>query len=174
MAGVAAIAMSGVFAFLLPGATRTFASEPVQAVGAQPLASYLNAVSCFSSRFCVAVGYTADTRTNQARTLIEFWNGRRWSLRASPNAAGSDFDQLYAVSCASPRFCIAVGRAHQSRTKTYQTLIESSNGNSWTIAHSFDTAAREDNILDGVSCTAVGSCLAVGYAADARSVLRSR
>lgn len=164
----AAVVVFGVWAFV-PGATRAATSPPVRAAQAQPLASYLNAVSCSSATFCVAVGYASDATTNRARTLIESWNGRRWSLVKSPNAAGSDYDELYALSCESPRFCVAVGRAHRGRTKVYQTLIESWNGSSWTIAHSFNTTAREDNILDGVSCPRVGSCVAVGYAADTRA-----
>ena len=142
----------------LPAAGRTVAAT-------RELLSYLDGVSCTSSKFCVAVGYSTDV-AGHAKTLIESWDGRRWSLMKSPNVSTSDYNQLYAVSCASSSSCAAVGRAHNSRSGFQQTLTESWNGSSWTIVPSFDTSTGADNILDGVSCTLAGSCIAVGYAAD--------
>ena len=141
-----------------PAAGRTVAASP-------QLLSYLDAVSCTSSKFCVAVGYSSGV-AGHAKTLIESWDGRRWSLMKSPNVSTSDFNQLYAVSCASSSSCAAVGRAHDIHSGFQQTLTESWNGRSWTIVPSFDTSTGADNVLDGVSCTLGGSCIAVGYAAD--------
>ena len=143
-----------------PAAGRTVAASP-------QLLSYLDAVSCTSSKFCVAVGYSSGV-AGHAKTLIESWDGRRWSLMKSPNVSTSDFNQLYAVSCASSSSCAAVGRAHNSRSGFQQTLTESWNGSSWMIVPSFDTSTGAENILDGVSCTLAGSCIAVGYAADTK------
>ena len=143
-----------------PAAGRTVAASP-------QLLSYLDAVSCTSSKFCVAVGYSSGV-AGHAKTLIESWDGRRWSLMKSPNVSTSDYNQLYAVSCASSSSCAAVGRAHNSRSGFQQTLTESWNGSSWMIVPSFDTSTGAENILDGVSCTLAGSCIAVGYAADTK------
>ncbi|MGD0220116.1 MAG: hypothetical protein ABSC73_06610, partial [Acidimicrobiales bacterium] len=77
----------------LPAAGRTVAAT-------REFLSYLDAVSCTSSKFCVAVGYSTDV-AGHAKTLIESWDGRRWSLMKSPNVSTSDYNQLYAVSCAS-------------------------------------------------------------------------
>ena len=137
-----------------------------EAVATQFL-SYLNAVSCTSSVFCVAVGYSNDA-AGHAKTLIESWDGRRWTLTKSPNVVTSDYDQLYAVSCRSSISCAAVGRAHDSRSGFQRTLTESWNGRSWRIAPSFDTSTHADNVLDAVSCTQAGACVAVGYAANTK------
>jgi hypothetical protein len=130
--------------------------------------SYLDAVTCLSSAFCVAVGYSADDSGN-AKTLIESWNGRRWTLVASPNRITSDYNQLYAVSCSSTNSCAAVGRAHDRHSGFQRTLTESWNGRTWSLVPSFNPSPHADNVLNGVSCTQNRSCVAVGYAADTKN-----
>jgi hypothetical protein len=127
--------------------------------------SYLNAVSCATLSFCVAVGYSTDAK-GHASTLIESWNGRRWSLVKSPNSAASDYSQLLAVSCPSRVTCSAVGRASDRKTGYQRTLAETWNGSRWKIDLSANASLLADNVLDGVSCTRTGTCTAVGYAAD--------
>jgi hypothetical protein len=41
------------------------------------------------------------------QTLIESWNGSKWSVVSSPNPAG--VPQLLAVSCATTTSCAAAG-----------------------------------------------------------------
>jgi hypothetical protein len=73
-------------------------------------------VSCVSAAACTAVGYDYETPTAQ-RTLVESWNGTKWSVVPSPNP-GSD-DILNGVSSASVAACTAVG------SNGRKTLIES-------------------------------------------------
>lgn len=127
--------------------------------------SYLNAVSCVSSTFCVAVGYST-VAGGSARTLVELQRGKHWSLVGSPNPPTSNYSQLLAVSCATSTYCVAVGRSSDRRTGHVRTLVETWSGASWTIVPSVNTSSLADNVLDGVSCARTGSCTAVGYAAD--------
>jgi hypothetical protein len=66
----------------------------------------LAAVSCPSAKFCAAVGYySANFQADL--TLIEIWNGKRWSI--SPSRNPSSYSHLLGVSCTSSKDCQAVG-----------------------------------------------------------------
>jgi hypothetical protein len=68
-------------------------------------------VSCSSSTACTAVGYykTVDSMT-VAMTLAERWDGAKWSVQTTPNAASYDRSYLNTVACAAGG-CIALGYA---------------------------------------------------------------
>ena len=85
-----------------------------------------------------------------------------WSIIHSPNPSKSK--SLFAdVSCANSTFCVAVGwRQGGGNGKRYLTLVETSNGSSWSVASSQNPS--RDDVLDGVSCTGAMSCIAVGDA----------
>ena len=74
-----------------------------------PTPAELSGVSCVSSRACVAVGEYRDA-TGVKATLAVSWDGSRWTVQPTPNAAtgfeGSN--ELASVSCLSRRFCMAV------------------------------------------------------------------
>ncbi len=126
-------------------------------------------VSCISSTRCVAVG-SATKGTGIQRSLVEFWNGTKWSLLPSPNQ-GSGVNTLYGVSCIRPTRCVAVG-AYYPSPSTDQTLVESWNGHSWSITPSPDQGSG-DNLLLGVSCTSSNNCMAAGDYVNATGVLRT-
>jgi len=111
------------------------------------------------------------------KTLIERWNGQKWSIVPSPN--DPDFGgQLADVSCSSATFCFAVGNF---QGYTIETLTVRWNGSSWKIVPSpsrrpspqFETAGV--NYLNSVSCVSPTSCMAVGsdtgYLYDFRETL---
>ena len=122
----------------------------------------LTGVSCPSPRSCTAVGYVGSGRT--ARTLVESWNGRTWSVTPSPDVNVSEQNELASVSCPSPRSCTAVGFVGDGPTA--RTLVESWNGRAWSIAVSPDPVTAEDNQLAGVSCVSAVACTAVGLVAN--------
>ena len=135
------------------GHTWSFVSSPNRgAFGA------LNGVSCVSAKACQAVGnYVTSTNQSVATTkpLNESWNGRAWSLLASPGLAGG----LEDVSCVSAKVCSAVGE-----TGTV-TLVESWNGGAWSIVPSPNQGNNDgisSNALSGVSCLSPTSCRAIG------------
>jgi hypothetical protein len=77
-------------------------------------------VSCTSAAACTAAGDYTNSST-YARTLIETWNGTRWSLVPSPNRRADSY--LDGVSCTSTA-CTTAGYYYYTRYDT-RTLIES-------------------------------------------------
>jgi hypothetical protein len=120
--------------------------------------SDLQAVSCTSARFCMAAGYITDPDGTTGQTLIEKWNGTRWTVVSSPNAPVSRLD---GVSCASTTFCMAVGAYYDYAAGKIQTMAEKWNGENWSRAGSPNTGPRGDQ-LSAVSCTGASSCMAAG------------
>jgi hypothetical protein len=124
-------------------------------------------VSCTSPNHCLAVGYYVDDTGGYAKALVEEWNGSTWTEgnAVDPNPRGAPYDansELYAISCASPTSCVAVGEYEDEPDDTHPALAENWNGSTWTvdstptIPHTFQT------YLNSVSCWAPASCMAVG------------
>jgi hypothetical protein len=123
--------------------------------------NYLLAVSCHRASSCQAVGQYGDASLGQNQTLIESWNGTRWSLVPSPDN-GTSVNDLLGVSCQSTDSCQAVGLYLDQNLGQYQTLVESWNGTSWKIVPSPDNGT-DYNVLAAVSCRRTArSCQAVG------------
>lgn len=106
-------------------------------------AGNLTSVSCVTAHFCVAAGGDGH---------VDLWNGTSWSARAT--AAG--FTSLGSVSCASPRFCEAVGSGPSGK------LAERWNGTSWSAQAIATPAGGSSAGLSAVSCSGLTSCAAVG------------
>ena len=68
--------------------------------------------ACPASRrtACTAVGVSGNS-SGVTSTLIESWNGTRWSVVPSPSP-GTGGNDLYGVSCVSATACTAVGFYH--------------------------------------------------------------
>lgn len=129
--------------------------------------NFLNAVSCVTSAYCVAVGqYNAPPVVNgppivNGQNLTEVLSGGHWSILPSPNA--SNFDGLSGVSCVAVSICLAAGQESVGGAQpAEQTLIEVDLGGSWTIHQSANTSTNWENYLQGISCPSVTSCVAVG------------
>lgn len=117
--------------------------------------SELSGVSCASENACIAVGASFKGRGEVSSTLVERWNGRRWSIQATPPAK---YGELYGVSCPSQNACAAVGSYSKG------TLAESWNGSKWSIQTTPSTGSSgRDTKLLGVSCPSTNVCTAVGY-----------
>jgi len=99
-----------------------------------------------------------QSESGAAQTLVESWNGSAWTVAGSPNAS-TQTNQLSAVSCSGPAFCVAVGYYIDANGQ-YDTLVESWNGSAWTIAPSPNASTQ--NSLQGVSCLTPTRCTAVG------------
>lgn len=111
-----------------------------------------------------AAGFYYDTNHNRDATLIEHWNGSKWSIVTSPNT-GPDFDRLLAITAVSATDIWAVGddmtgTTSYSGTGTF-TLIEHWNGSSWDIVKS-PSPGNGFNSLDA-SLVISGTVWAVGY-----------
>jgi hypothetical protein len=132
-------------------------------------ANYPNGVSCVSSGACRAVGGYVNVNGVE-RALAESWNGTAWSMTPIPNR-GMASNVLNGVSCVSASFCEAVGYA-VSATNVMQTLVETWNGTTWSIASS-PNSGTGTNLLAGVSCVSTSFCEAVGYAVNTSNVIQT-
>jgi hypothetical protein len=122
----------------------------------------LYGVSCASASSCVAVGSYKGAVYFQ--TLIETFDGTTWSIVPSPNTSTSQSNQLGGVSCASATWCVAVGSYNNGSHD--QTLIETFDGSTWSIASSPNASTSQNNQLNAVSCASATSCVAVGSASN--------
>jgi hypothetical protein len=141
---------------------RTWSVEPAPApAGAQ--GSYLYGAACPSAGVCLAVGYAVLANGSQA--LAEQWNGHAWSIKKAPPPAGSVQSELSGIWCQSARACVAVG--DDTSAVATRTLAEAWSGSAWSPKLTPDPAMPEASGLNGVSCSALGHCVAVGYYTDA-------
>ena len=122
----------------------------------------LAAVSCAGPSFCLAVGdysYGVGARpspTARDRTLAERWNGSSWRVTGSVDVAS--WNQLSAVSCASPRACTAVGSSASGQF----ALAERWDGSTWKTEKVPDVNLTGDTQLTAVSCSSASTCMALG------------
>ena len=80
----------------------------------------LTAVSCVSPGACTAVGKYNNPGVEL--TLIESWNGTKWTVTNSPSPGTRDL--LSGVSCASAATCTAAGSNALNPQTPQATLIE--------------------------------------------------
>jgi hypothetical protein len=125
---------------------------------ASVLADFLNYVTCTSDSDCLAVGASYNGQSYQ--TLIERWNGVVWTIAISANSSPTTDNGLLSATCASSTDCWAVG-VFKDANGVYQSLIESWDGTTWTIAAS-PTFPTQDNELESVMCAFASNCWAVG------------
>lgn len=122
----------------------------------------LGGVSCPSTTSCFAVGL-AQFRSGSA-TLMEHWNGQRWSIMPSPTLTGAS---MRTVSCSTAATCMAVGSYSVSGID--QSLVEDWNGHTWSVTPSPNPIGSIGTVLNGVSCPTSTHCFAVGNSSYAVS-----
>ncbi len=111
--------------------------------------SQLNGMAAISSNNVWAVGY------NFTNTLIERWNGKKWSVVASPNP-GQTQNVLNGVAAVSTKDIWAVGFDNG------QTLTEHWDGTSWSAVAS-PSPGSNGSFLTGVAVVSTNDVWAVGY-----------
>jgi hypothetical protein len=133
--------------------------------------TFLNGVSCSSSTACVAVGESETGRAfshayDTYRSLAERWNGRSWSIEPTPRPQRADEAFLDGVSCVATSACTAVGWDDLNPSGvTSGLLAESWSGMNWSIQTASEPANPNSTLeFEGVSCTSVAHCIAVGGA----------
>lgn len=134
--------------------------NPPGPVSGSPSQPSLQAASCVSTRFCMAVGsYPSGSfivgRGQPSDGLAERWDGHRWSIQPVPAPLGAVQTTLVGVSCTSPSACIAVGGSQNPRAVT---LTERWNGRFWSIASLVASGG-----LSGVSCLSMAFCMGAGF-----------
>jgi hypothetical protein len=116
------------------------------------LESVLDAVSCTSQFACTVVG-SSETRSGVFSTLVERWNGSRWSVQPTPRL---QYSELFGVSCGSARACTAVGVSGGGTE-----LMEHWSGGRWSQVSSPNLTMPE-NGLNAISCPSSTTCTTVG------------
>ncbi len=113
----------------------------------------LLSVSCTSTTFCAAVGWTIKGTDTEAPLLTQ-WNGTTWSVDANPAGAGSTETSVESVSCVAAT-CEALG----SVGETSQFSLGLS-GSIWTVQTLPSVSGY--SVLYSLSCAAPTLCMAVG------------
>jgi hypothetical protein len=123
-----------------------------------------SAVSCSSARFCIAGGSTTPTR--ETAPLAATWNGTSWTISKLPAPRSPEGSSLYEVSCASARFCAAVGTrylAEKDALPQQEGFAETWNGRKWALTRQLRPRNKlTTSYLSGVSCRSPHECVAVG------------
>jgi hypothetical protein len=111
------------------------------------------------------------------RPVIEHLKGATWSMMPVSSTPGI----LNSITCVTREDCVAVGDTQRNYQTLGTTLVESFNGNAWTVesSSSLSSAAfagtpaagpptdQIQNVLDGVACRTATECFAVGNASVA-------
>ncbi|HJT55164.1 MAG TPA: hypothetical protein VJ761_01620 [Ktedonobacteraceae bacterium] len=119
----------------------------------------LYAVAGVSSNDIWAVGYYMDVNVHFL-TLVEHWNGKKWSVVSSPNQRKATSNYLFGIGAISSSNIWAVGE--YAVNNLTQNLIEDWNGKKWSIVPSAN-AGTADNILYGVAGDSSNDIWAVGF-----------
>ena len=122
--------------------------------------NYLDGVSCTSASACAAVGAYTNGE-NSSTALAEIWNGTEWTLQALEGLGGSIWSKLYGVSCSAAGACTGVGE-YENSLHVIVPLAERWNGTGWSIQEMARPVGSKEVGPHQVSCSAAGSCVAVG------------
>lgn len=121
------------------------------------LENYFNGVSAVSATDAWAVGYT-QSNYNVYRSLAEHWNGKKWSIIATPKL-GVQYSPLYSVSADAANDVWAVGYVAKFRQFS-SALIEHWNGTQWSVISS--PSIGNGGVLYGVTALSPTNVWAVG------------
>ena len=119
--------------------------------------AFLESVSCSSATRCTAVGAYENKTTTFP--LAERWTAGRWSRQAAPGTG-----TLAGVSCPRSSYCVAVGTQPNGQAGQSAVLAMRWNGRKWKTQSAPEPLGSTLGYLLGVSCPAVSSCEAVGWA----------
>jgi hypothetical protein len=163
-----AVMLAGLASSVPAGAAPAWTFVPTAAGAAY---GRLAGVACPSASMCFAVG-GQDTHSTVGK-VIQRWNGKKWTVAATPNPSGAISSTFAAVHCVSTVSCVAVGQ-YNTPIAT-KTMIMRWDGHTWTVQPSPNAPASPVNSLAGVTCTSSTNCFAVGvsYASTATSAAQS-
>ncbi len=139
-------------------------SRSLQKASVPATETEITSVSCWSSKGCMAVGYTYNYGT--WNSYAAEWNGKSWSTSKVAQYlydGYTDYQELYGVSCWTATRCMAVGYSDDLAENFDDAYVELWTGGKWSV-DPVSTAVSEPE-LEGVSCRQTGGtdlCAAVG------------
>jgi hypothetical protein len=139
--------------------------------------SSFSGVSCATTSYCVAVGVadgnSAAFGEDGELTLLETWNGAKWTLHTVSETSGSSEILPTEVACATPAFCALTGEkvtvtgSSSSPTISIGLYFASWNGKTLTTMKSVAAASSTDFVAPvSVSCATSANCGVTGLVAD--------
>jgi hypothetical protein len=137
--------------------TWSFARPPWPTAGRY---GQLDAIDCFSTSVCVAVGSSRGAKGGHQQDLSLRLSHRRWHLKtfAAPHRS---VDTMKDVSCAGRSRCVAVAEGPSGRRSVAYSLA----GGRWTqttVARPAGEPADTRLELSGLSCASTTHCVSVG------------
>ena len=119
-------------------------------------------ISCASAKFCMAVGrWSEAVSSGPYRALADVWNGIKWTVvLSSGGPPGATEGTLHGVSCVKED-CETVGDAKNS-SGVEVSLAYHWKEKKWGFQSTENPAGAKASSLEGISCTAVEACNAVG------------
>ncbi|MDA8297346.1 MAG: putative Ig domain-containing protein [Actinomycetota bacterium] len=172
LAAPAASASTGTPPVMVPAAWAN--GQPVSPpTGASTSAELsLDALSCYSSGNCSAVGTYQDASGSTQGMLVTETSGswgQATAMSPPQNAAGQPHIALSGISCANAVDCTAVG-SYQAATGQQQAFGTTESNGNWALPSAVGApngaATDPQAALDAVSCTNAGICTAVGTYTD--------
>jgi hypothetical protein len=134
---------------------------------AEGYASVPASVDCTSATSCVAVG--SYGKGSAQRPVAYVYNGSTWRLVTTPVAPSGLQDYLFSISCASTKYCLAIGSNQTSSWSVPTAYLEAWDGSSWSrVSLPTASALPSDVSCAATSCTAVGEDDAGPFAASLR------
>jgi hypothetical protein len=121
--------------------------------------SDIEAVSCTTDLHCEA-GADYDYADVAQSIYALGYDGTSWISQKQPNPGDNSFDSDNAVSCTSKTDCISVGSL--TNIGGNKVLVEAYHGSSWSREKMAAPPGAATSELNGVSCIASESCVAVG------------
>ncbi len=138
------------------GAWRTVPAPAVKGVSIFAL----DALSCASRHFCMAVGdATIFGATLHGKLMAFLYNGSAWRAVAVPIAFPRTLPSLEGVSCPRAGECVAVGNSNFYSASPGRQLIIRFRAGRWSP---MAARARVGTEPLAISCAAPGACVAVG------------
>jgi hypothetical protein len=126
-------------------------------------------VSCPSATSCAAAGFDANSRDT---ALPEVWNGAAWKIpflvKGDPLFSATN-SFLFAVSCPTATKCEMVGNYQSGATLPLAEIWNGKLGSVSVASQPMEVPVGATYTqLNGVSCTAVSACTAVGFYTDSK------
>ena len=136
----------------------------------------LASVSCVTTRYCVALGEAAGDTSAFGKygqlSLIETWNGAKWTLHTVAVSSGKTMVEPTALSCANTAFCVLTGNSITltSNSGTSKLYAASWNGKKLTAMKPAAVSGSSSFLFPiDVSCATASNCAVTGIAEDISS-----
>ncbi len=124
----------------------------------------LQGISCTTATACIAVG-TRGGMVGEGVDVVpqaQRWDGHSWTLVATADLGTGQNGELRSVACANPTLCFGVGAQGSNAASISMPLVERWDGTQWTLVPVPVPGAANNATLNGISCGAPTSCVAVG------------